>query len=311
MTWWHTQPVYPSNTTQLWATIGIIPPFIENGTFKIYQFNIIYIQQLLQFINDNYLTGYRLTYDYLYRKIKLPGSVSLVLMENNIIIGFIYSSPMKINNIECAYVDLMTVSKEHRNAGLAKILISAITNFSNKKHYIHKKDKTPLPFPYFFTARHYTGNVKLNYKKHSLNLVGVNDTNIDMIYSSYLKWSNNQEFKSVVPKDTFISSESVKTYYYNDFIVSFAIFNFTYGFMRNVKIAEIFFINYAMYHPELYQSLLYRLKEYDIEFIIVQNNSFFREIILRDNYLESMELFLHSFNLNIPNTICELQLPVF
>jgi hypothetical protein len=311
MTWWHTQPVYPSNTTQLWDTIGIIPPFIENDTFKIYQFNIIYIQQLLQFINENYLTGYRLTNDYLYRKIKLPGSVSLVLMENNIIIGFIYSSPMKINNIECAYVDLMTVSKEHRNSGLAKILISAITNFSNKKHYIHKKDKTPLPFPYFFTTRHYTGNVKLNYKKHSLNLVGVNDTNIDMIYSSYLKWSNNQEFKSVVPKDTFISSESVKTYYHNDFIVSFAIFNFTYGFMRNVKIAEIFFINYAMYHHELYQSLLYRLKEHDIEFIIVQNNSFFREIILRDNYLESMELFLHSFNLNIPNTTCELQLPVF
>jgi len=311
MTWWHTQPVYPSNTIQLWETIGIIPPFIENDTFKIYQFNIIYIQQLLQFINNNYLTGYRLTNDYLYRKIKLQGSVSLVLMENNIIIGFIYSSPMKINNIECAYVDLMTVSKEHRNSGLAKILISAITNFSKTKHYIHKKDKTPLPFPYFFTTRHYTGNVKLNYKKHSLNLMPVNDTNIDTIYSSYLKWSNNQEFKSVVPKDTFISSESVKTFYHNDFIVSFAIFNFTYGFMRNVKIAEIFFINYSLYHPELYQSLLYQLKVQDIEFIIVQNNSFFREIILRDNYLESMELFLHSFNLNIPNTICELQLPVF
>ena len=311
MTWWQTQPVYPSNTIQLWETIGIIPPFIENETFKIYQFNIIYIPQLLQFINDNYLTGYRLTEDYLYRKIKLQGSVSLVLMEHNIIIGFIYSSPIKINNIECAYVDLMTVSKTHRNTGLAKILISAITNFSNKKHYIHKKDKTPLPFPYFFTTRHYTGNVKLNYKKHSLNLLQVNDTNIDTIYSSYLKWSNNQEFKSVVPKDTFISSESVKSFYHNDFIVSFAIYNFTYGFMRNVKIAEIFFINYSLYHPELYQSLLYQLKVQDIEFIIVQNNSFFREIILRDNYLESMELFLHSFNLNIPNTICELQLPVF
>ena len=311
MTWWHTQPVYPSNTIKHWETIGIIPPFIENDTFKIYQFNIIYIPQLLQFINDNYLTGYRLTEDYLYRKIKLQNSVSLVLMEHNSIIGFIYSSPMKINNIECAYVDLMTVSKTHRNTGLAKILISAITNFSNKKHYIHKKDKTPLPFPYFFTTRHYTGNVKLNYKKHSLNLVQVNKTNIDIIYSSYLKWSNNQEFKSVVSRDTFISSESVKTYYYNDFIVSFAIFNFTHGFMRNVKIAEIFFINYSSYHNEFYQSLLYELKINDIEFIVVQNNSFFREIILRDNYLESMELFLHSFNLNIPNTIGDIQLPIF
>ena len=100
MTWWHTQPVYPSNTINHWEAIGIIPPFIENETFKIYQFNPIYIPQLLQFINDNYLTGYRLTEDYLYRKIKLQGSVSLVLMEHNIIIGFIYSSPIKINNIE-------------------------------------------------------------------------------------------------------------------------------------------------------------------------------------------------------------------
>ena len=311
MTWWHKQPVYPSKNSKLWETIGDIPPFIPNTIYKIYQFNINYIKCLLEFINDNYLTGYILTENYLYRKIILPGSISLVLMENNTIIGFIYSSPIQINNIDCAYVDLMTVCKTHRNNGLATILISAITNFSNKNHYIHKKDKLPLPFPYFFTTRHYTGNVKLNYKNHSLKLIQTNDMNIDIVYGNYIKWTDTQEFKPIVSKNTLISSESVKTYYHNDFIVSFAVFYFTYGLMRNIKIAEIFFINYTTYNDELYQSLLYILKEQYIEFVIVQNNSFFKDIIQRDNYLESMELFIHSYNLNIPKNISNVQLPIF
>jgi len=311
MTWWHTQPVYPKNNSLHWKAIGIIPPFVEDSKYKIYRFNHNYIDSLLEFINDNYLTGYRLTKDYLMRKITTPGSTALVLMDNNSIIGFIYSSPLNINGIECAYVDLMTVSTTKRHNGLATILISAITNFSNRKHYIHKKDKTSLPFPYFYRTRHYTGNVKLNYHTHSLALTESSKENINIIQGIYNQWYSFQHFKTVVPIETFLSSESVKTYYYNDFMVSFAIFYFTYGVIRNVKIAEVFFINYTAFNYEYYQSLLYILKSLDVDFIVVQNNQFFKEAIEKDQYLESMELFIHSYNLFIPDGYNNIQLPVF
>ena len=311
MSWWLTQPVYPYPGTGHWETIGNIPPFIPDKHHTIYRFNIKYLDDLLLFINDNYLTGYRLTRDYLYRKLIVPGSTSLILMRLNKIIGFIYSSPVVINDIECGYVDLMTVSHNQRNNGLAKILISAITNFSNKKHYIHKKDQTPLPFPYFFSTRHYSGNVNLNYKGHSIQLNETSPATINTVYNVYIAWLDSQPFRSLIDKDTFVSSESVKTFYIDDFIVSIAIFGFTYGFIRNIKIAEVFFINYSNFDYNLYQSLLFTLKKLDIEFLVVQNNSFFRDIIKKDKYLESMDLYLHSYNLYIPNTYSNIQLPVF
>ena len=311
MTWWHTQPVYPTKNSRKWGTIGLIPTFIEDTRYKIYCFNIEYIDCLLEFINSNYLTGYRLTKDYLIRKINIPGSISLVLMENNNIVGFIYSSPINMNGVDCAYVDLMTVCTSKRNNRLATILISAITNYSNKKHYIHKKDKTPLPFPYFYSTRHYTGNVKLNYRNHSIDLQQSSMENINIIFSIFKDWLSKAEIKSSVSMDTFLSSESVKTYYSNDFMVSFAIFNFTYGIMRNVKIAEVFFINYSIFNNEYYQSLLFVVKNLDIQFLVVQNNSFFKEVIERDNFMESMDLYLHSYNLFIPTGYNNIQLPVF
>ena len=311
MTWWITQPVYPSKNTKLWSAISNIPEFIADLNYKIYCFDLKYIHELLDFINDNYITGYRITLDYLYRKLSFKGSLSLVLMENNVIIGFIYSSPIKINDIECSYVDLMTIAYDKRKSGLARLLISAIVNFSNKKHYIHKKDKTPLPFPYFYSTKHYSANIYLVYKNHNIQLIETNDKNINDVYRIYYKWCQKQEFKSFVDINTFHSSDSIKTYFINDFIVSISIFHFTYGFLRNTKIAEVFFINYDIFNYDLYQGLLYRLKLLKIDFIVVQNNLFFKDIIKTDNFFESMDLYLHSYNLFIPKIYSNIQLPVF
>jgi len=311
MSWWLTQPVYPSKNTPIWSSINNIPIFIGDINYKIYCFDVTYLDELLHFINNNYITGYKITRDYLYRKISYIGSYSLVLMENNIIIGFIYSSPLKINNIECGYVDLMTIARHKRKNGLAKILISAIVNYSNKKHYIHKKDKSPLPFPYFYSSKHYTGNISYLYKNHNIQLIETCDTNIHDVYQMYNKWVEKEAFQTYVHITTFISSESIKTYFIDNFIVSISIFEFSYGLLRNAKIAEVFFINYNTFQYELYQALLYKLKLLKIDFIVVQNNLFFKDIIYKDNYFESMDLFLHSYNLYIPHIYNNIQLPVF
>ena len=311
MSWWQSQPVYPMFDTREWSPIGNIPKYIPDLNYTIYTFNIKYIDELLTFINNNYITGYKITKNYLYRKIALNNSISLVLMEKNVIVGFIYSCPIVINNYECGYVDLMTVANNKRKNGLAKILISAITNYSNKKHYIHKKDNNPLPFPFFYQTKHYTANINLNYKTHKYNLIETNNSNITKVYNIYKIWLKSQVIKTIVDLDTFMSSESVKTYFIYDFIVSVAIFEFTYGFIRNTKIAELFFINYNIFNYELYQSLLYKLKILDVHFLVVQDNSFFRDIIKIDNFFESMDLFLHSYNLFIPNRFNNIQIPVF
>jgi hypothetical protein len=205
----------------------------------------------------------------------------------------------------------MTISYAKRKNGLAKILISAIVNYSNKKHYIHKKDKTPLPFPYFYCTKHYTGNIYLLYKNHNIQLIETNEKNINDVYKIYTKWLEKQTFQTHVNINTFISSESIKTYFIDDFIVSISIFEFSYGLLRNTKIAEIFFINYNIFNDELYQAVLYKLKLLKIHFIVVQNNLFFKDIIVKDCFFESMDLYLHSYNLYIPNIYNNIQLPVF
>jgi hypothetical protein len=311
MSWWQTQPVYPSFDTSEWSPIGNIPKYIPDLNYTIYTFNIKYIDELLTFINNNYITGYKITKNYLYRKITLNNSISLVLMEKTVIVGFIYSCPIYINNYECGYVDLMTVAKYKRKNGLAKILISAITNYSNKKHYIHKKDNNPLPFPFFYNTKHYTANINLNYKTHKYTLIESNNSNITKVYNIYKRWVKTQSIQPMVDLNTFMSSESIKTYFINDFIVSVAIFEFTYGLIRNTKIAELFFINYNTFNYELYQSLLFKLKLLDVHFLVVQDNLFFRDIIKIDNFFESMDLYLHSYNLFIPNRFNNIQIPVF
>jgi len=80
--------------------------------------------------------------------------------------------------------------------------------------------------------------------------------------------------------------------------------------LRNTKIAEVFFINYNTFNYELYQALLYKLKLFKIDFIVVQNNPFFKDIIVKERFYESMDLYLHSYNLFIPQ-IYNVQLPVF
>ena len=317
MSWWNSQPVFPKKETPLWGTINCIPKFVPHSKYVIYLLNNEYIDAVLAFINSNYLYGYSLFKDYLERKINFPGSLSLVLMDNAKLIGFIHSSPIKLNNIECAYVDLMTVHKSYRNQGLAKVLISAITNLSNLKHYIHKKDKSQLPFPYFYKTRHYSGHVPSILKKYEASMAfelhESSRNNLPDVIALYHEWLNKQtDFKPVVNLDTFSSSSSVKTYINveNKVMFSFSIFEFQVGFLKKSKIAEIFFINTPQFNFNFYISMFRCFQDLNIEYAVIQNNSFFSKIIEKDKYFESMDLFLHAYNLNIPMCLENIQLPV-
>jgi len=318
MSWWNSQPVFPEKkNTPLWSQIGEIPRFIPHKKYGIYRLNIDYIDAVLDFINHNYLYGYKLYKDYLERKVSFPGSLCLVLMDDAKIIGFIYSCPLKLNgDIECAYVDLMTVHKSYRNQGLAKVLISAITNLSNLKYYLHKKDKSQLPFPYFYKTRHYSGHVPsilFKYKESmGFELHESGSDNMREVITLYQDWLNNQsDFKPIVLQNTFESSSSIKTFinFENKAMFSFSIFEFQMGFLNRCIIAEIFFINAQRFDFNFYISMVRCFQNLGIEYAVVQKNSFFSTCIESDEFIESMELYLHAYNLNIP--MCNnIQLPV-
>jgi hypothetical protein len=317
MSWWNSNPVFPKKDTPLWGVIDQIPRFIPHSKYVIYRLNVEYMDAVLDFINSNYLYGYRLYKDYLERKVNFPGSLCLVLMDDAKIIGFINSSQIKLNGIECGYVDLMTVHKSYRNLGLAKVLISAITNLSNLKHYIHKKDKCQLPFPYFYKTRHYSGHVPSILFKYTAStgfeLRESENNNWHHVMELYEEWLRKQtEFKPSVNLDTFMSSSCVKTYINGEkkAMFSFSIFEFQMGFLKRCKIAEIFFINGHTFNLDFYISIMRCFQNLGIEYAVVQKNSFFSKCIENDEYIESMDLYLHAYNLNIPPMCNDIQLPV-
>ena len=141
-TFWKNQPIIIKKNTKEYDYIGAVPSYLNPKDYCIYSLTPEYVNDVLDFINNNYIDGYSFDLDYFQRKLKIVNSYHYVLLHDKQICGFIYSQPILINNNNGHYVDLMTVSRNHRNKGLANILISAITNFSGEsKFFIHKKLK--------------------------------------------------------------------------------------------------------------------------------------------------------------------------
>lgn len=301
---WKYQPVIPIKNQEPYTLIGNIPPFIGTNTnasqFTIYQFNMKYFDDILNFINDNYIRGYRLLPDYLRRKLAIVGSYAYVLCSSSSIVGFIYSQPLLPTNKNLApahYVDLMTILKSHRKKGLANILISAITNFSGKSRvFIHKKDASPLMFPYFYRSRHYSASISLLINKYGSVLKddNVSVINTERAYQIYEQECGSLKYKN--PMDVFHTSSSVQTHIFRDrAVVSFAIFEFN----GNTRIAEIFYVSLEFNNDD-YIQLIHILHQLDIQLIVSLPYRFFRSCIEKDSYMESMELFIHSYNMYVP-----------
>jgi hypothetical protein len=301
---WKYQPIIPKTNQKPYTIIGNIPPFIgTNDTeLNIYRFNMKYFDDILNFINDNYISGYRLLPDYLRRKLAITNSHAFVLCDNKHIVGFIYSQPLLPTNINLEpahYVDLLTILHSHRKKGYANILISAMANFAGKSRvFMHKKDKKPLMFPYFYRSRHYSASIQFLIDKYRYPF-GTNNNNsvinTDRAYQIYVQECETFKYKN--PIDVFHTSSSVQTHIFRDCaVVSFAIFEFN----GNTPIAEIFYVSLEFNNDD-YIQLIHILHRLDIQLIVSLPYRFFRTCIEKDSYMESMELFIHSYNMYIPN----------
>ena len=300
---WKYQPVIPTTNQEPYTLIGNIPPFVgtNDAQLTIYRFNMKYFDNILNFINDNYIYGYRLSPDYLRRKLEIVGSYAYVLYSSSCrcIIGFIYSQPLIPTNQNLApahYVDLMTILKSRRKRGLANILISAITNLSGKSCvFIHKKDETPLLFPYFYHSRHYSASIPFLISTRTNNNNNVSIINTERAYQIYEKECGSLKYKN--PIDVFHTSSSVQTHVFRDCaVVSFAIFEFG----GNTPIAEIFYVSLEFNNDD-YIQLIHILHQLHIQLIVALPYRFFKLCIEKDSYMESMELFIHSYNMYIPD----------
>lgn len=310
---WKNQPVIPTKDTLEYDYIGKIPAYLKSKDYFIYSLTPEYIDVVLDFINNNYIDGYRLDLDYFNRKLKLTNSYHFVLMRNTEICGFIYSQPIEINNQKGHYVDLMTVSHNLRRNGLANILISAITNFSgNSRFFIHKKDKQSLPFDYFYKTRHYSIDIT-SLKIYITKKIDYQEVLDEKSLLRACKIYQNTMLKMpcavLIDKNIFYSSTSVKSYIINDnVLVSFTIYIFKYRF-HTIRLAELFFIS-DTFNIDSYKQLISILKLLNIDYIVVLPTFFFINQIIEDSYKESLELFLHSYNLYIP-MLNNFILPIF
>jgi len=311
---WKNQPVIPKKDTKPYDYIDVIPGYINSKDYTIYSLTPEYIIDVLDFINNNYIDGYYFDIDYFQRKLNINNSYHFVLMRDSKIIGFIYSQPIVINNHEGHYVDLMTVSHSDRKNGLANLLISAITNFSGKsRFFIHKKDKEPLPFYYFYKTRHYSIDIDTLYSKYKIeNIIYeevLNEYQVSKAFDIYRDTMLKMDCDVLIEKNIFSSSKSVKNYIFDDnVLVSFTIFKFRYRF-HTIHLAELFFIS-DTFDLKSYKQLITILKLLNIDYIVVVPYLFFINQIIQDKYKESLELFLHSYNLLIPS-INSFILPIF
>lgn len=317
-TFWKNQPVIIKKDTKEYDYIGVVPSYLNPKDYCIYSLTPEYVNDILDFINNNYIDGYSFDLDYFQRKLQIDNSYHYVLLHDKEICGFIYSQPLSINNNNGHYVDLMTVSRNHRNKGLANILISAITNFSGESHFfIHKKDKEPLPFDYFYKTRHYSIDINSLHTKYKISCINDklsyqevnNEKLLSIAYSIYQNTITKMKCNVSIEPTIFNSSKSVRSYIIgNNVLISFTIFQFKYRF-HTLKLAELFFIS-DTFHIDSYIQLIYILKLLNIDYIVVVPNLFFLNQIIEDNYKESLELFIHSYNLYIPKQNSFI-LPIF
>ena len=238
------------------------------------------IDEILLFLNNNYIDGYSMSKDYIYRKMSIPGSIGIIYKSNNIILGFIQSNPYEFMGKLFSYVDLLCVSKEHRSKGLAKKLIDNIIYYSPNKIFIHKKDKYPLPFTHFYTTSHYSCGIAYLKNKYGLKKTLYNQV-----------FENHSDKDSYKDSNIYVSSDSIKTYKYENNYISFSLHKFrAIGYL---KIAEIFYIS-----PNFkdYSDIITIMHDNQVDFMVTLPNGLFKDKIDEDLYSKSMDLYVYTFN---------------
>lgn len=277
-TFWNDMPVmhfnsnYPIDKSIINLTYGNILP--DQSNISIFNMNKD-INIITNFLNNNYIYGYSISEDYIFRKMNIKDSIGIIYKIDNVIVGFIQSSPYKFINNTFSYVDLLCVHHNYRNLGIAKKLIENIIYYSPQKIFIHKKDNNPLPFKHFYKTSHYSCGVSFLKNKYGI---------IKTQYKPLIEKVNNND-------DIYITSDSIKTYYFNDNYISFSIHHFT--MIGTLKIAEIFYLS-----PNFndYNDIISIMNENNIDFLVTLPNGIFKNYIEIDYYSKSMDLYVYTFN---------------
>ena len=311
-----------------WDKVGTIPPPISPpDLYKLFrtplQPDTTLLEHITSFLQDNYLEGYRLSVDYVERKLAIPDSLSFMVVYDRLIVGFIYAQPMTIHVrspqkvIPIYYVDLLCIAKEHRSKGLAKSLISHMSNFAPNgvRSFIHKKDTAPLPIPHFLHTRHFSIPVP----KLRGDIAKFPEARADVAYRIFQQSEADASWYLEPSADVFRSSVSVKSFVCDRkelpvpllFSVSF---HRVSRFGLSVRTAELYYTNWdtvfrrkqgnpADNQPMMRRIFLELLNTCSLEnashFVFIGNP--FTHYEMTERTIPCLPLYLHAYNLHIPS----------
>lgn len=264
---------------------------IKNDNYKIIKppKNMIWtysvnINELTNFINNNYLENTYYTEDYI-KKITTKSNI-ICLKLNNQIIGTIVGRPiiLKIKNriVNCNYIDLFTLNKNYRKTGISNLIMLKLKNYYIKKSndiFVFKKEHSKLPFNNIYTLKNYY-----------LKLSDININNHDKLSTDITKYKKENLYKS----DFYQIFNDFNFYFKNDKT------NIT--LINNNNFCNISII-YSIHNNKKYLTaeIGYFIGDYNFFINIInylQNNNF-KYLTIMDFNLDNKILNLLTFNTNV------------
>ena len=311
---WDKQPVMRENN----SILGKIKKYNPKFNIKLHRNQKLYINnypytKIYNFLNNNFSNNYNINekyFNYIYSK---PKSFNVVLEEENKIIGFILTYPVKITIynrwIDFYYVDYLCIEPKLRNNYIATIMIASIINLVPCKPFLFQIDGNKLPFLSLLESKFYIkdlsyikpnriGNVKcitpFNFYKYYYYINRLLKRH--KLYHMYTK----KEFYELFLKDKILDLYIISNPSGSDTCVIgkkniYTIHNKVYNsFEIDLLIGEM------RYSTEVYKHLSNYLKSLGYNYIVISAISTNFTFIENNCFMPSSSLRFYTYNYNIP-----------
>ena len=314
---WDKQPVYRDGVNKY----GILSknPIFNIKTNNRYEFkNSKLSKNTIQFINQHFSKYNKFSIKYLLSTLAYQEKkkvINIELYRDKTLVGFIHGKPIKINlenrEINTYYVDFLCVHQKYRNKNLASFLIAELINkCSIIQTFIFKKDKTPLPFNYIAKTSYYykfIENIELKSLKNKF-IKPIN--NLNEIYKFITKNNLNYKLNKIISFNEFIDnwienqSCRILVEYKNNKIISVVIYTYNIFSLASKKYKTLDIENIFIENHNDTELISYFKNKYDNKYIITLLKSKDTENIINKNkFIKSMDLFYHMYNYNINKTL--------